>query len=219
MTRYLFMFFILFQNVLYSQKEINIQHSIVKNTISIFNKLNIPIRTTLLEDSPIQIIQNDSIDMFNAAFHLGNYYKDIINYGTDSAYLTNPYIVVSPILYKVLFEKKDTTKNGIINAYASIVHEISHYLFTAFKYKNYFSPQKTDRDEMEKYIGQQYELFAFSVESYYYYQRVDKKFLRRLIKSSTIQEYILKALAAFRYKERYPWRDPIFPDMMVSIKR
>ena len=189
---------------------ISIDSPILKSVLEISIKLGIPKRNNLHKDSHIELYVDSDLMMFSAKY-LMSYYKksgEIVFEGTDSAYLTTPHIILSPLLYSVFYRKIDTIKTAIVKAESIIMHELAHYIQNTLS-ENYYMPKDLSKQEMEKYLGQPDELYASAVEAYYYYEQTDYQKLKKILKSGKNNIEIMKCLVSTRYNESYPWRNPI----------
>lgn len=181
----------------------------IRTTKKILNKLHIPIRNNLNKDSPIILIVNPNLSLYNGQFKLGKSKVDIVYYNTDSAYLKNPIIEISPLLDSVYFKHQYTELIEKIKARGSLIHEISHYLNSAYDDKTYYSPIVWNKEELEKYIRHPLELPAYAAESYFFLKKTDKNKLKEILKNQIIGDDLYKKLVTEWYKKIYPWRPPI----------
>ncbi len=195
----------------YPIRKLSIDSPILKSVLRIADSLGLSKRDNLRKDSAIEIYVDSDLQMFSGKY-LMSYYKksgEIIGEGTDSAYLTTPHIVLSPLLYSVFYHQIDTAANIVVKSESIIVHELAHYIQSTKVNDDYYYPKNLSKEEMQKYLGHEDELYASAIEAYYFYEKTNKQFLDGLLKSSGIKSRIIKLLVTTKYNESYPWREPI----------
>src|SRR6266542_4567026 len=155
---------------------------ILKNqTLYIMKKLGIGVRKNINKDDAL------FFGTYNSRFISCVYGQDAIapyyrskGLDTNERWYIKPIINLSTTLNSIIRNKKDTTHLFYIDAFSSVIHELTHYYqntYTGFD-STYI---KGTLENFQEHVEQPVELEAYEAEAYYFLFFADKKALKKIM--------------------------------------
>ena len=189
--------------------------SVEIETRKIMHTLKLPIRIPFSKEDSLKIVFDDAAINLTAQFHYSGIKCKVHNGILDTGSMTyiQPTIELSPSLYKIYNRIIDTSFKVSIKAEATIVHEFTHFLQASYADSaTYVNPPDNFNDSfhLRRHYEQSTELQAYAVQSYYALSFINRKELKKIIRTKTDMNEKYRLLFNAYDHEFYPWRKPVF---------
>lgn len=186
--------------------------TLIMQARNIMYSLSFAIRKNIMRDDPLIIKADTSKKGMSAEFR-PNTMQQLKPYpplDTLGRFYKKEYFLISKIVYEIVFIKKECSRKERIQALATFIHEIVHYLQASYLFE-YGDKEIKTRGELKTNMMLSVELEAYSVDSYFILNFLNKDKLRSILKIKANKKQRAKLLINAANKEVYPNMKPVFP--------